>query len=210
MNTESLLLLIKVTPLIILLVGTLLLVYNKNYKGILWGVIGLFVLELCSLVLTQKSNSDHMWSFYFSGPLYLLLIHSLYTGFFVAILNKKTYKLVMSLVLITMLAGIICIHAKAPNFVLHYTAIIEVLVLMYPIYYFFQLIKEKVSYDTRGFIFHAIIFLFFSLEIILYVMLKFLLDNNILGNVRIGIFRFFLIQLFYISLIYFGCKLGKK
>ena len=46
--------------------------------------------------------------------------------------------------------------------------------------------------------------------VILFVMLKFLLDNNILSDVRIGLFRFFLIQLFYISLIYFGCKLGKK
>ncbi|WP_430412303.1 hypothetical protein [Kordia sp.] len=210
MTTETLIQIIKITPLVILSIGTLLLVYNKNYKGILFGVIGLLALEVFSFVLTQKSNSDHLWTFYFSGPLYLLLIHSIYDGLSLSFLNKKSYKIMMSIVLITMLIGIVYIHDENPNFVLHYTAIIELLVLLYPIFYFVRLMKQTIPYNFKEFILHAIIFLFFSLEIILFVMLKFLLDNNILSDVRIGLFRFFLIQLFYISLIYFGCKLGKK
>lgn len=210
MTTENLLLIIKITPLIILSIGVLLLFFSGNYKGMLWGIIGLLALEIFSYVLTQENNSDHMWSFYFSGPLYLLLIHSLYDGFSLAFLNKRSYKIMMNVVLITMLIGIGYIHGKNANFVLHYNVLIELVILLYPIVYFIRLMKQTVPYNFKEFILHAIIFLFFSLEIILYVMLKFLLDNNMLSDVRVGLFRFFLIQLFYISLIYFGCKLSKK
>lgn len=198
-------------PVIILTTGIIFLLRKKKAIPILLGIVGLLLLEITSyLYYDNESKGKHsLWTLYFSGPLYLLLINNLYTKILFTMFKKKIFKLLLIIVLLVMVVGLFFIHAIQPSFVTHYIAGVELIVILYPIMFFLKLIKEEIDYDAKYFVLNAILFLFFSMEIILYVMMKFLIDHNLSREIPIGYFRYFLIQLFYISLIYFGHQLSK-
>jgi hypothetical protein len=201
----------KLLPLIILSIGVLYLSIKKTNRNILLGLIGLLILESISYLKIGVREGEGNWTLYFSGPLYLLLMHSLYNQLFFSLFKKVVFKRLYMVVVLTMLIGLFFIYKRNINVVFHYNAVIELIILAYPTVYFLKLMKQKIKYDTKHFMLNSIIFLFFSLEILLYVMLKFILDSNLFKSIMsIAYFRFAIIQLLYISLIYFGCKLGKK
>ncbi len=206
----SIVLIFKLIPIVILSVGVLVLLKKRIYNEILFGITGLLILETLSFLFASKEIKESSWTLFISGLIYFVLICKLYKSLFFSILNNIIYKFLLILILILICIGIVFIHKHNPNFVYYYITGIELLVLLHPMYYFFKLVKQEIPYQFRHFVLNSIVFLFFGMEVILYGMIKHLLDNGILNNVRIDLFRFFLIQLFYISLIYFGCKLSKK
>ena len=197
------------SPMIILFTGIILLLVKKSYNPIFLGIIGLFVLEVLTYLRVGVTGSDSSWVLYFSGPLYFILIQGLYSRLFFSLFTKVIFRLILAVVLSAMFIGLFFIYTRNVNLVFHYIAVVELIVLMYPVVYFFKLATQTIKYELKYFILNSIILLFFSLEIVLYVMLKFLLDYNLFESIHIAYFRFLIIQLFYISLIYFGCKLGK-
>lgn len=201
----------KLLPIIILGIGAMLLIKKKVNYVILFCIVGLLVSEALTYLRIGVGKGESNWTLYFSGSLYLLLIHNLYSQLFFSLFKKNIFKIIYTVVVLTMLIGLFFIYNKNINFVFHYNAVIELIILVYPIVYFLKLMKQKVKYSTKYFILNSIVFLFFSLEILLYVMLKFILDSNLFKNmISIAYFRFIIIQLLYISLIYFGWRLGQK
>ncbi|GGG07898.1 hypothetical protein GCM10011344_05590 [Dokdonia pacifica] len=196
----------RLAPIILLLIGASFLFYHKKVNPISLGIIGLLILE-CIAYIEGENNK---WINYFSGPLYFVVIHTLYKTISYHFLNKKLYHKILILILITLVIGLLIIHQKHNNFVFHYVAIVELIILIYPIIYFLKLMQQRINFNIKHFTLNSIILLFFSLDIILYVMIKFLLDYDLNSFILISYFRYILIQLFYISLIYFGWKLDKK
>ena len=202
---------IKFAPLILLSFGVLFLLKRKIYNGVFLGVIGLLALETLSFLRIGVKEGASNWTLYLSGPIYLLLIHSLYSRLFFSLFKKHVFNMIYGVILLVMLVGVLFMYDRDINFVFHYSVAIELIILAYPATYFVKLMNQKVSYNVQYFLLNSIVFLFFSLEIILYVMLKFILDEDLFPKmIGIAYFRFFIIQLLYISLIYFGCTLKKQ
>lgn len=193
----------QLLPIAILLVGFILLLVKKKQHDVFFAICGLLLLEVIAYLKIS-------WTLYFSGPLYLVLIHSLYGRLFFVLLKKEIFRILVTMLLIIAIVGVLFIHEKNKSFVFYYVAGNEMIVLLYPVLYFLRLMKQSIKYELKYFVLNSIVLLFFSLEIILYIMLKFLSDYYSLITTNIVFFRFFVIQLFYISLIYFGCKLSKK
>lgn len=208
--SSEMLFIFRSIPILILFSGCVLLLIKKKTHIIFWSILGLLVLESMSCFMAvNKLNYKH-WTLYFSGLLYFILIHNLYSQLFFRLFEKTIYKVLLTIIAILMIVGLSYIHAKDSNFVFHYIAGVELIVLLYPINYFLKLANQSIKYDLKYFILNSIILLFFSLDIIIYVMIKFLKDYDLLRSIGINYFRYYTIQLFYISLIYFGCKLHKK
>jgi len=74
--------------------------------------------------------------------------------------------------------------------------------------YFINIIKNETS-NRLLFWFNSIVFLFFSIELIITLTLNFLVNAHLNWVAPIWIFRALVMQLFYLSLIYYGWKTGK-
>lgn len=199
---------IRIIPIVILFIGVVFLLKGRKFNNIFIGIIILFLMETFSYFGFGIKEGKVSWLLYFSGPLYLILINSIYNDLFFKVVKKLFFKVIISVIVI--LLGLFLIYPINANFVFHYNAFIGLIILGYPISYFLKLIKQEIQYNLKYFSFNAIVFLFFSLDIILYVMLKFIVDVKLFESIKgIAYFRFFIIQLFYISLIYFGYQLSK-
>lgn len=201
---------IRFLPIGILTLGATLLLIKKRFNTVFWGILGLLALEILSHFIGIKKIYESIWTLYLSGPIYLVLIHYMYDKLFFKLFNTFIYRIIISIILLVAVIGLLYIHPKNPNIVFYYIVGVELIILTFPIIYFLKLVNQTIKYKLQYFLLNSVILLFFSLEIIFYVMFKFLFDYEILKNVNIGYYRFIFIQLFYISLIYFGCKLQKS
>jgi hypothetical protein len=207
MDRETLVIVMRSIPILLLSSGSLFLILKKKFNIILLGVLCLLGLEVLTTVTATGKLSDNISLLYLCGILYFILIYNLYEKLFFSIINKKVYHI---LLIVIVVIGCLFIYQGDPNLVFHYTATIEFLILLYPLSYFIKLAKQEIDYDLTNFILNSIIFIFFCLEIVSYIMLKFLIESALLSSIKITLFRYITIQLFYLSLIYFGWKIQKQ
>lgn len=207
MNKETLFLMMRLIPIIILSLGSVFLVLKKKINIILFCILCFLGLEILTSITATNKLIDNISLLYFCGVAYFILIYNLYERLFFNLINKVMYRLLLGIIVIV---GLIFLYQKNPNLVFHYTAAIEFIIFLYPINYFIKLAKQEINYDITNFVLNGIIFLFFCLEIVSYIMLKFLIESELLHSIRITEFRYLLIQLFYLSLIYFGWKIQKR
>jgi len=210
-ETDSLLVaILRLLPVIILFFGGLFLLIQKRMNVIFWSILGLLVLEFIPFIIPKSHFQDKFWILYFSGAIYILLIHNLYKKIFFTLVKDVIFKILMSVIFLFVGLGVFYIHHRDPNFVYVFITSIEILIIFYPIYYFIKLVSGIIKYDLIQFIFNGIVLLFFSLEIMMYVMIKFLIESDLFFSIKIYEFRFYVMQLFYLSLIYFGWKIQKR
>lgn len=163
-------------------------------------------MELYPLVLNIKGNLFSL--FFYSSLVYFILVHKLYSNFL-----KATTQLFLKIGIFTFVLvsiGLFIMALKDSTYqIIYHNIFANVLYMTYPILYLIHSLKQKHVYSSLYFNLSCVLLGYFILEIVLSILMSFLFKVELIWNIPIRPFRFCVIQLFYMTLIYFGWKLGK-
>lgn len=203
---EAKIIFLRLIPIIILLSGVLFLLKKKKYNVILFTLFSFLLMELSPFMIDMKAYSFYM--FFFTSIVYFILLHNIYSRFFNA--ATKIFLKIMTFSFILVSIIVFTILYKGDDFqVIYHNIAVNIILIIYPVLYLTQGLKQRNDYNALYFNISCVFISYFILEIILSVFLSFLFKTGLIWEVSIRPFRFFVIQIFYISLIYFGWKLGK-
>lgn len=197
---------LRLIPIVLLLFGVLALASKKKYNVILFVLFSFLLMELTPLVLNVKGHLFYL--FFYSSLAYFILVHKLYSNFL-----KTTTQLFLKIGIFTFILvsiGLFMIAFKGTSYqMIYHNIFTNVLFMTYPILYLTHSLKQKNVYNPLYFNLSCVLLGYFILEIVLSVIMSFLFKVELIWNIPIRPFRFCIIQLFYMSLIYFGWKIGK-
>lgn len=198
--------LLRLIPNVLLLLGVAFLVRRKKYNVILIALFSFLLMELYPFVLNIKGNLFSL--FFYSSLVYFILVHKLYSNFL-----KATTQLFLKIGIFTFVLvsiGLFIMALKDSTYqIIYHNIFANVLYMTYPILYLIHSLKQKHVYSSLYFNLSCVFLGYFILEIVLSILMSFLFKVELIWNIPIRPFRFCVIQLFYMTLIYFGWKLGK-
>lgn len=197
---------IRLIPLVVLTFGVLFMVKEKKFNVILLALASFLSMEVTPFFIRIEEHIFFL--FFFSSLVYFILVQKLYTPFF-----KGKTQLVLKIGIGSFITLSIFLYLFLFNGydyrVIYHNLFSNLLFMAYPVGYLIGALKERKIYNSVYFNMSCIFFGYFVLEIILSVVLGFLFKIDFIWNIPVRPFRFGIVQLFYISLIYFGWKLGK-
>lgn len=190
----------------LLLLGCLILVRRKKYNVILIALCSFLLMELYPLVLNPKGNLFSL--FFYSSLVYFILVHKLYSNFL-----KTTTQLFLKIGIFTFVLvsiGLFIMALKDSTYqIIYHNIFANVLFMIYPILYLIHSLKQKNVYSPLYFNLSCVLLGYFILEIVLSILMSFLFKVELIWSIPIRPFRFCMVQLFYMCLIYFGWNLGR-
>ena len=198
--------LIRLIANLTLFFGSSILLVKKKNNVILFTLISFLLMEFLQIFMYGKINVFFLY--FLSALIYYNLFNKLYSPFFKSKIKSYINYISFGLILLSMLLNIFFFQKNDYNIIYHYI-FTNVVLLTYPSLYLINLINQKNEYNSLYFKMSYIFFGFFILEIILSTMLSLLFKTELIWEISIRPFRAIIIQLFYISLIYFGWKIGK-
>jgi hypothetical protein len=122
------------------------------------------------------------------------------------LLNNKLKTGVISLGVVLLLLNII---GTQNQYHFYGRFIFSVVITLYSLIFIYQFLKERITYKKELFIFNSSILLFFCIDAFLAIASDYLINNSLVIVSWFWFFRAVLLQLFYISLIYYLWKTGK-
>lgn len=198
--------LLKLIPNLILLFGVVYLFWKRKFNVILFTLFSFLLMEASPFFADMKKYTFSM--FFVTSGVYFLLVHKVYSDF----LEKKTKQFLKIGIPFFIFLSIMFLMKlfKGDDFqVISHNIMMNIVFIAYPVLYLTQVLKQKNKYNELYFRMSCVFLSYFIFEIILSVLLGFIFKIQLTWKFYILPFRFFIIQIFYISLIYFGWKIGK-
>lgn len=197
-------LILRSIPTLILALGILFLLLKKEYSIITAILFSFLLLEISPFILNMEGFSFYL--FLLSGTIYFVLMHQLYKEF----LQPPTIKLLgLFTASFLTVSTLYFFSFNGDDYrMIYHNVLANILFVAYPTLYLTNGIKKDKKYNRFYFNMSCVFLSYFILETILSVMLSFLFKTELIWEIGIRPFRFVVIQVFYVFLIYFGWKLG--
>jgi hypothetical protein len=202
-------LILQFSSFAILLASTLFFLIKQRTINIYirWILINYLVLEGNTLLIYFfHTFPTNIVFFPFLQLINILFLTELYSSIIPTLSKKIKYSIWTSAVLFFTIYYLFFINEP---FIQYYSNVLgNIFIVLLSFWYFIEIITKN-SNQTGFLKLNFTIFFYFSIEILIALTLRFLVNADIKWVGPIWIFRAVLIQLYYLSLIHFGWKTGK-
>lgn len=189
--------------ILIVLFGVFICILNKNKNN--WECIYLVVIllfEVCSFFPDLLVNRDITLFINFS-----FLVHFVFlTHFYI---HKRVFKKSIIIVGFLLLLSI-CLNIVPSYFKLYLRFIYSLAITFYSLMYMYGVLKERIKVNKKENILNNSILLFFCVDAFLAIATDYLINNSLIIVSWFWTFRAVLLQVFYVSLIYYLWKGVKR
>ncbi len=206
---DAIITILQYSSIFILLCGCIILSAAKSKK---WNIILLITILLCfeftTLIISFVNDLEPNILLIIFGQFFsLFFLSHIYCKEILAI-NFKWFLVFATTAFLLLIFN--AFYYTNLNDIQFYSDIIGCLIIIILSSLYFYSIIWKSNYNATYFWFNCIVFLFFSVEVIIKLTFNFLINGHLNWVGPIWIFRGVLLQIFYLLLIYYGWKTGKN
>lgn len=200
---------LEFVSILFLICGAILLTIRpiKTRLAITLFLYTIALVELIFLVAGEFRGGVNIYLVPFFDLIDLIFLSFIYQRYFLRFSNKTRNIIVVSGILLLLIGTLF--NKNIEEFQLYINVCFQLLFVIYALLYLNNLLISKVKLSFSALLFNLMVVVFFSVDAIISLSINYLINEHLSLVAPFWIFRLLLLQIFYVSLIYFGWEIGK-